>query len=50
MALTHEFEMFKSSEDVVFNKETRKNMVNIEDTFIIWHRYFKMDSVIFKEF
>ncbi|MGX7150749.1 hypothetical protein [Enterococcus ureasiticus] len=36
MALTHEFEMFKSSKDVVFNKETRKNMVNIEDTFILY--------------
>lgn len=36
MALTHEFEIFKSSEDVVFNKETRKNMVNIEDTFILY--------------
>lgn len=36
MALTHEFELFKSSEDVVFNKETRKNMVNIDDAFILY--------------
>ncbi|MGX7150102.1 hypothetical protein [Enterococcus ureasiticus] len=36
MALTREFEMFKSSKNVVFNKETRKNMVSVDDTFILY--------------
>lgn len=36
MALIHEFGMFNSSEDVVFDRETRKNMVNVDDTFILY--------------
>lgn len=36
MALMHEFGMFKSSEQVLFNKETRKDMVNVDDIFILY--------------
>lgn len=36
MALVHEFQMFKTVEEVVFDKESRKDMVRIDDYLILY--------------
>lgn len=36
MALVHEFALFKSEKEIVFNKESRKSMIRIDDYFIIY--------------
>ncbi|MBM7689664.1 hypothetical protein IGJ55_001115 [Enterococcus sp. AZ170] len=36
MALQHEFEIFKNSDEVIFTKESRKKMVTIDDFLILY--------------